>query len=97
MAFHNDIQRGIFAFAACFAVVISGCTSGNRDEVVVYTALDEGFSRPIFADFEEETGVEVRPKFDTEATKTVGLTQAILAEEARPRCDLFWNNEILNT
>ncbi|HEY4232246.1 MAG TPA: extracellular solute-binding protein, partial [Lacipirellulaceae bacterium] len=39
----------------------------------------------------------VRPKYDTESTKTVGLTQAILAERERPRCDLFWNNEILNT
>jgi iron(III) transport system substrate-binding protein len=39
----------------------------------------------------------VRPKYDTESTKTVGLVQAILAERERPRCDLFWNNEILNT
>jgi iron(III) transport system substrate-binding protein len=93
---HNTAGR-CFAIFATLAVILSGCTSEDADEVVVYTALDEGFSRPIFADFEEETGTEVRPKFDTEATKTVGLTQAILAEEARPRCDLFWNNEILNT
>lgn len=79
------------------ATLICGCTSEPTSEVVVYTALDEGFSRPIFADFQKETGVEVRPKFDTEATKTVGLAQAILAEQRRPRCDLFWNNEILNT
>jgi iron(III) transport system substrate-binding protein len=26
-----------------------------------------------------------------------GLTNAIIAEARRPRCDLFWNNEILNT
>jgi iron(III) transport system substrate-binding protein len=75
----------------------SGCTSEPTREVIVYTALDEGFSRPIFADFEQESQIAIRPKFDTEATKTVGLAQAILAEEARPRCDLFWNNEILNT
>ena len=42
-------------------------------------------------------GVEVLPKFDVESTKTVGLTKLILAESANPRCDLFWNNEILNT
>ncbi|MEX2140499.1 MAG: extracellular solute-binding protein [Pirellulales bacterium] len=64
---------------------------------MVYTALDEGFSKPIFADFEADSGVTVVPKFDTEATKTVGLTEAILAERERPRCDVFWNNEILNT
>jgi iron(III) transport system substrate-binding protein len=27
----------------------------------------------------------------------VGLVEAIIAERNRPRCDLFWNNEILNT
>jgi iron(III) transport system substrate-binding protein len=79
------------------ATTFGGCTSEPDSEVVVYAALDEGFSRPIFGDFQAETGIEVRPKFDTEATKTVGLAQAILAEKARPRCDLFWNNEILNT
>jgi len=65
--------------------------------VIVYTALDEPFSQPVFDRFRERTGIEVRAKFDTESTKTVGLTSAIIAERLRPRCDLFWNNEILNT
>jgi iron(III) transport system substrate-binding protein len=91
-------RRGVMAvvWVAVFAIV-AGCTSEVSEEVIVYTALDEGFSRPIFADFEQQTRIEVRPKFDTEATKTVGLAQAIVAEAARPRCDVFWNNEILNT
>jgi iron(III) transport system substrate-binding protein len=72
-----------------------GC--GGPKEVVVYTALDQDFSKPIFAEFTRETGIVVLPKFDTESTKTVGLAQAILAEQQRPRCDVFWNNEILNT
>ena len=29
--------------------------------------------------------------------RRLGWLQAILAERDRPRCDLFWNNEILNT
>lgn len=66
-------------------------------EVVVYTALDQEFSAPVFEEFEKLTGILVRPKFDTESTKTVGLTQAILAERDRSRCDVFWNNEIVNT
>lgn len=69
----------------------------KASEVVVYTALDSEFSRPIFKDFTEKTGIAVRPKFDVESTKTVGLTQLILQERNRPRCDVFWNNEILNT
>jgi len=77
-------------------VSIPGCGREER-EVVVYTALDQDFSGPIFDDFSRETGIVVKPKFDTESTKTVGLTQTILAERERPRCDVFWNNEILNT
>ena len=34
---------------------------------------------------------------DVESTKTVGLAEAIVAEKDRPRCDVFWNNEILHT
>jgi iron(III) transport system substrate-binding protein len=81
----------------CLVLVLSGCRSGSEPEVVVYTALDGEFSRPIFRDFTAETGIQVRPKFDVESTKTVGLTQLILQEQNRPRCDVFWNNEILNT
>lgn len=86
-----------FLAAAMLACVALGCRPAAEQEVIVYTALDKEFSEPIFARFEEDTGVKVVPKFDTESTKTVGLAQAILAERERPRCDVFWNNEILNT
>ncbi len=69
----------------------------GADRVVVYTALDREFSGPLLQDLGDRAGVEVLPKFDIESTKTVGLTKLILAESANPRCDLFWNNEILNT
>lgn len=65
--------------------------------VVVYTAQDAEYAKAIFDDFEAKSGVRVLAKFDTESTKTVGLAQAIMAEARRPRCDVFWNNEILNT
>lgn len=77
---------------------IAGCAPKPKKEVVVYTALDAEFSRPILEQFEAESGVKTLPKFDVESNKTLGLTQAIIAESAeRPRCDVFWNNEILNT
>jgi len=82
---------------ATICLASAGCWSSAGPEVIVYTALDSEFSEPIFEDFVAETGVAVRPKFDIESTKTVGLTEAIIEEAARPRCDLFWNNEILNT
>lgn len=85
----------LFALAAG---LVAGCWSGgDQPEVVVYTALDSEFSQPIFDDFTRQTGIRVLAKFDTESTKTVGLTQALIAESGRPRCDVFWNNEILNT
>ncbi|RIK82852.1 MAG: iron transporter [Planctomycetota bacterium] len=84
------------AMAAALASAI-GCAPRADEEVVVYTALDEEFSRPIFEAFTRETGVAVRAKFDVESTKSVALAQAILAERERPRCDVFWNNEVVNT
>jgi iron(III) transport system substrate-binding protein len=67
--------------------------------VVVYTALDQVFSEPLFAPFQGATGIKVLPHFDTEATKSVGLANTIRveAQSGRVRCDVFWNNEILNT
>lgn len=74
-----------------------GCWSSSGPEVVVYSALDSEFSEPILNDFGSQTGIAVRPKFDVESTKTVGLVQMLRTEAGRPRCDVFWNNEILNT
>jgi len=78
-------------------LLFGGCWTTAPDQVVVYTALDREFSEPIFEVFTKETGIEVLPKFDWESNKTIGLTNAIIAEQKRPRCDVFWNNEILNT
>ena len=76
---------------------LAGCWSSSPREVVVYAALDREFSEPILQQYERETGVRVLVKYDVESTKTVGLTEAIINEKKRPRCDLFWNNEIVQT
>jgi iron(III) transport system substrate-binding protein len=80
------------------ALALSGCGRAKAPETVtVYSALDREFAEPILRAYEARTGVRVLAKFDVESTKTVGLTNLIAAEAVRPRCDLFWNNEILNT
>src|SRR3984885_1814263 len=79
----------VFGGSASYAIA--------ADTVVVYSALDREFSEPILKAFGQNNGVRVLPKFDVESTKTVGLTNLIIVEAGRPRCDLFWNNEILNT
>jgi iron(III) transport system substrate-binding protein len=76
-----------------------GCVPRTEDDVVVYSALDEEFATPILDAFERSVEHEttVVSKFDVESTKTIGLVNQILAEQNTPRCDLFWNNEILHT
>jgi iron(III) transport system substrate-binding protein len=96
------VRRFGLGFAAVSTLLIGGCGSGlapvkPSGAVTVYTALDREFAAPILEAYAQRTGVRVLPKFDVESTKTVGLTNLILAEAVRPRCDLFWNNEILNT
>lgn len=83
--------------AACSRDSGSGSAGAEQKEVVIYTALDQIFSEPILDRFEKETGIRVLAVYDTEAAKTVGLVNRLLAEKARPRCDVFWNNEILRT
>lgn len=97
MPLHSNHTRTYFALAVLVLACAGGCKDRTTRQVVVYTALDNQFSEPIFDDFEGLTQYEVMAKFDTESTKTVGLAEAILAERKRPRCDVFWNNEILNT
>lgn len=80
----------------CIAL-LCGCSQDPHAEVVVYTALDRDFAEPMFTRFTAHTGIAVRAVFDTESTKSLGLANRIRAEAARPRCDVFWNNEILNT
>ncbi|OPZ09197.1 MAG: Iron uptake protein A1 precursor [candidate division BRC1 bacterium ADurb.BinA292] len=64
---------------------------------VVYTALDQLYSEPILAAFAEQTGIDVLSVYDSEAAKTTGLVARLVAERDRPRCDVFWNNEIVRT
>ena len=47
--------------------------------------------------FRRKTGLDVTPKFDTEADKSVSLYVELVKDKDRPRCDVFWNNEILST
>jgi iron(III) transport system substrate-binding protein len=96
-------QRFLFALIAV-AAVIAGlvrtkveASAPPKTQVVVYSALDREFAEPVLEQYAKQSGVQVLPKFDVESTKTVGLTNLIMTEARRPRCDLFWNNEILNT
>src|SRR6266536_2466154 len=65
--------------------------------LVVYASQDQVYAEPILQAFEKQTGTRVRPVFDSEAVKTVGLANRLLAERSNPQCDVFWGNEELRT
>ncbi len=72
-----------------------GCT--RPTDVSLYVALDQEHSEQLVDRFEQVSGLKVKARFDTEGSKTVGLVSAILEERERPRCDVFWNNELAHT
>lgn len=92
-------MRVSIRWLAGIALMITvGCSRRESvPEVVVYTALDQIYSEKILKLFEQRTGIKVRPVYDTESTKTVGMVNRILAEKSHPQCDVFWNNEIVRT
>ena len=65
--------------------------------VVIYAAQDQVYAEPILREFEKETGIKVKAVYDSEAVKTVGLANRLLAERSHPQCDVFWGNEEMRT
>lgn len=74
------------------AFLLGGC-SKSADEVVVYTSVDQVFAEPILNDFARETGITVRPVFDTEETKSTGVVNRLIAEKENPQADVFWSGD----
>ncbi len=70
---------------------------GARDRLVVYCAHDSVYSEKILREFEKATGIPVSIRFDTEGTKSLALTELLIREKENPRCDVFWNNQLLGT
>jgi iron(III) transport system substrate-binding protein len=65
--------------------------------VIVYAAQDQVYAEPILREFEKDTGIKVRAVYDSEAVKTAGLANRLLAEKNHPQCDVFWGNEEMRT
>lgn len=93
-------KNQLFVVAMLIGMVLITFTNGcgsNEPEVIIYTSVDQPFAEPVFKAFTEKTGIKVRPVFDTEAAKTVGLANRLRAESAAPRADLFWSSEFSHT
>lgn len=89
----------------------SGCIQRSEESATVYCATDREFAAPILDAFEranfkassdkdlaaDKDQAQIMRVFDVEASKTLGLVTRIEQESAVPKCDVFWNNEILHT
>ena len=83
---------------ACLGIAAGGCGKKEAtEEVVLYCSVDQTVAEPIVKAFEQHSGIRVRARYDTEASKTVGLVQKIRAEADRPVADVFWSGEIFYT
>jgi iron(III) transport system substrate-binding protein len=69
----------------------------HEEVVVLYCAQDQTYAEPILREFEEWNGIKVKAVYDSEAVKTVGLANRLLAEHSHPQCDVFWGNEEMRT
>lgn len=95
-------MRGIlyWTMAAVAIGALVSCAKKSEPsagQVVLYCSVDQVVAEPIIAAFEEATGIDVLPRFDTEAAKTVGLVQRLRAEQAAPVADVFWSSEVFYT
>lgn len=89
-------SRAIVIVPVLAALLLAGLWMTNAPAgLVVYCAHDAVYARQILDDFTRQTGIQVQVRFDTEATKSLGLIQLIIQERDQPRCDVFWNNELL--
>ncbi len=93
---HHGLTRSMVLLVALLSALTSGCGGPDAD-VVLYVALDRSHSEPVVRAFEQATGLRVDAHYDIEANKSVGLRRRLQAEANNPRCDVFWNNEIVQT
>jgi iron(III) transport system substrate-binding protein len=93
---HCFILRLGFLCIALLSSLLVSCDRSQK-QVILYTSVDEPVARPIIQAFEQQTGIHVVMMTDTEATRTAGLAERLIAEKARPQSDVWWGNEIFHT
>jgi len=90
-------KHSVKVFLSFFVFLLfSGCNNSDK-YLVVYTSVDEVYSSKIFKEFEKATGIKIKPVYDVESAKAVGLAKRLLAEKNNPQADVFWNSEPLQT
>ena len=94
---NNSLAIVALAVFASVSACNDDASSTRTDSVVIYCSVDTAIAEPILAAFEKQSGVTVHAIFDTEAGKTTGLINRLMAERARPRADVWWSSEVFGT
>jgi iron(III) transport system substrate-binding protein len=94
---HSAFAKCLLTLSLLPLFLAVGCTNSPETRVVLYSAQDKEFADSSLAEFRKQTGLTVDPKYDIEKDKSVSLYTELVKEKDRPRCDVFWNNEPLNT
>jgi iron(III) transport system substrate-binding protein len=96
--------RTVAAVVLILGLWLLAASCGRRDgggegeqRVVLYSSVDDHVLREVVRAFEQAHGIRVQLAGDTEATKTTGLVQRLLAERASPRADVWWSSEPFGT
>ncbi len=79
----------------CLLLAAPACA--RRPSVVLYCSVDQTIAEEVIGAFEKQSGLHVLARFDTEATKTVGLAQRLRIERQAPVADVFWSGEVFHT
>ncbi len=66
-------------------------------ELVLYSSADDEYLHLVIDRFTAKTGLKVKAVGDTEATKTFGLVQRLIAEKDAPRADVWWSSEPMSS
>lgn len=84
-------KNRIFIIIA-IATLFFSCNK-SKNEVVVYTSVDQVFSEPVLKAFETKTGIKIKAIYDAEETKSTGVLNRLIAEKDNPQCDVFWSGD----
>ena len=88
----------VLALAGVLAFLLAPHLSRDAAESVnLYCSVDQDQYLPIVRAFRESTGVEVKDQGETEASRSIGVTQKLAMEKDHPVADVLWANEIMNT
>jgi iron(III) transport system substrate-binding protein len=93
------VLSGVGAGAGVWAALSSSARADDSGAIVLYSSVDDAILREVIGLFKRANPdrYNIRLVGDTEATKTTGLVQRLIAERDRPRADVWWSSEAIGT